>query len=151
MTNGGGVALLDVNVLIALAWPSHVHHAVAHRWFSERRSLGWATCPTTESGFVRVSSSAAVIPHAVAPVEAMELLGQITHLRGHEFWADDVRGVVGPELDGSLVVGHRQVTDAHLLALALSRGGVLATLDRAVRGLAPRGRTGVVSSLLDRG
>ena len=26
------VYLLDVNVLIALAWPNHVHHAAAHTW-----------------------------------------------------------------------------------------------------------------------
>lgn len=144
----GPVALLDVNVMVALAWPSHVHHVVAQEWFAEQQALGWATCPTTESGLVRVSSNMAVIPYAVSPVEALELLDEMTHLDGHEFWADDVRGVVGPELDGSLVVGHRQVTDAHLLALAVSRGGVLATLDRAVRGLAPPGRTDAVASLL---
>lgn len=144
----GGAALLDVNVLVALAWPSHVHHATAHAWFSQHQPLSWATCPATESGFVRVSSNAAVIPHAVVPVVAIELLDQITRLEGHEFWADDVRGVVGAQLDKGLVVGHRQVSDAHLLALALSRGGFLATLDRGVRGLAPRGRAGAVLSLV---
>lgn len=143
-----GVALLDVNVLVALAWPPHVHHGLARRWFSEQQPYGWATCPTTESGFVRVSSNRAVIPHAVSPVEAIELLDQITQLDEHEFWPDDVPGVVGPALDASLVVGHRQVTDAHLLALALSRGAALATLDRAVRRLTPRGRTDAVVSLL---
>ncbi len=147
-TEGPGVALLDVNLLVALAWPSHVHHATAHGWFSHRRPLGWATCPTTEIGFVRVSCNATVIPYAASPVDAMALLDQITDLDGHQFWADDVRGVVGPELDGSLVVGHRQVTDAHLLAIALSRGGVLATLDRRVRALAPRARADAVVSLL---
>ncbi|MDQ3537239.1 MAG: type II toxin-antitoxin system VapC family toxin [Actinomycetota bacterium] len=144
----GGVTLLDVNVLVALAWPSHVHHATAHAWFSQHQPLGWATCPTTENGFVRVSSNAAVIPHAVPPAAAIELLDQITRVDGHQFWADDVRGVVGAQLDRALVVGHRQVSDAHLLALALSRGGALATLDRAVRGLAPRGRASAVLSLL---
>lgn len=97
---------------------------------------------------MRVSSDVARIPYAVSPVQAMELLDHMTQLDGHEFWADDVRGVVGHLRDGSLVVGHRQVTDAHLLAVALARSGVLATLDRAVRGLAPRGRTDVVASLL---
>jgi predicted nucleic acid-binding protein len=82
---------------------------------------------------------------------SIQLLDQISRLDGHEFWTDDVRGVVGPHLDASLVVGHRQVTDAHLLALALSRGGVLATLDRAAQGLAPRGRTNAVMSLLSAG
>ncbi|MDP8968930.1 MAG: PIN domain-containing protein [Actinomycetota bacterium] len=150
MTSSGraGVALLDVNVLVALAWPSHVHHSAAHRWFSGQQPHGWATCPTTESGFVRVSSNRAVIPDAVSPCEAIELLDEIVQLDGHQFWPDDVRGVVGPALDASLVVGHHQVTDAHLLALALSRDAALATLDRALRRLAPRGRSDAVLSLL---
>lgn len=72
----------------------------------------------------------------------------MTQLESHEFWADDVSGVVGSDLDATLVVGHGQVTDAHLLALALSRGGVLAALDRSVRGLVPRGSTDAVETLL---
>ena len=143
-----GVALLDVNLLIALAWPSHVHHAAAQDWFAQRQQAGWATSAVTECGFVRVSSNAAVIPYAVSPAAALGLLDRMVALDGHEFWADDVAGVVGRQLDGTLVVGHRQVTDAHLLALALSRGGVLATLDRTVRGLASRGNRDAVVTLL---
>lgn len=128
-------ALLDVNVLIALAWPSHVHHSPAHEWF--RAQSSWATCALTECGFVRVSSNATVIPYASTPAAAIQLLSEIVALPGHEFWADDVRNVVGSGVDPSLVVGHRQVTDAHLLALAAARGGRLATLDRGLRHLAP--------------
>lgn len=29
------VALPDVNVLVALAWPNHVRHGRAHAWFAE--------------------------------------------------------------------------------------------------------------------
>src|SRR5205807_1947335 len=49
-----GVALLDVNVLVALFDPDHVHHEPAHRWFAEQRGTGWATCPLTENGLLRV-------------------------------------------------------------------------------------------------
>ena len=38
------------------------------------------------------------------------------------------------------IVGHRQVTDAHLLALAIGRGGRLATFDRGVTGVVPPGK-----------
>jgi predicted nucleic acid-binding protein len=27
-------SLLDVNVLLALAWPNHVHHAASRTWFA---------------------------------------------------------------------------------------------------------------------
>jgi uncharacterized protein len=131
------VALLDVNVLVALVWPTHVHHELVQDWFAGQRVHGWATCSTTELGLVRVSSNRAVIPYAVSPTEAIALLAELTALDGHEFWTDDVPGVVGEALDPPTIVGHHQVTDAHLLALALSRDGTLATLDRAVFALAP--------------
>lgn len=137
-----------MNVLIALTWPSHVHHEVAHRWFAQQQPHGWATCPTTEIAFVRVSSNRGIIPYAVSPAQALALLDELTRLEGHEFWHDDVSGVVGGGLDPSLVVGHQQVTDAHLLALALSRDASLATLDRAVARLQPKGSTTAVMTLL---
>ena len=132
-------ALLDVNVLIALAWPNHVHHAVAQAWFYRHHGRGWATCPTTQSGFVRVSSNRAVLPEARSPREALELLRQITALPHHVFWADDVALTRSKWLAVEKLVGYRQVSDAHLLALALRRGGCLATLDGGIRDLVPDG------------
>jgi hypothetical protein len=83
------VALLDVNVLVALAWPNHAHHELALRWFKKHQKWGWATCPTTQSGFVRVSSNQQVLPNAKSPHEALLLLRRITVLPHHVFWADD--------------------------------------------------------------
>jgi toxin-antitoxin system PIN domain toxin len=59
------VALLDVNALVALAWDSHVHHAAMRTWFAANSAGGWATCPMTESGFVRVSSNPKVLPSPI--------------------------------------------------------------------------------------
>lgn len=130
-------ALLDVNVLVALAWPNHIHHDLAQAWFGRNRRHGWATCPLTESGFVRVSSNPHVIPQARSPREAAQLLKRIVALRGHSFWPDDVSFTRSPQVGIERIVGYRQVTDAHLLALALRRGGRLATLDAGVRSLVP--------------
>ncbi len=63
------IDLLDVTVLVALAWPNHVHHHSARRWFAHRPGP-WATTPVTECGFVRVSSDRVVIPDAVTPEAA---------------------------------------------------------------------------------
>jgi len=129
--------LLDVNLLIALAWPNHVHHELAHRWWSEHQSEGWATCPVTQSGFVRVSSNSRAVSEARSPPEAIALLRRIVALPHHEFWADEVALA---ELDPNFVArisGHAQVTDAHLIALTLRRGGHLATLDAGVSRLVP--------------
>lgn len=130
--------LLDVNVLVALAWPNHVHHAPAHAWFAAVRREGWATTPITQSGSVRVSSNTRAIPDARTPAEARALLARMVAVEGHVFWPDDV-ALVGRPGPLDRVVGYRQVTDAHLLELAIRHGGRLATFDRGVCDLVPEG------------
>ena len=131
------VSLLDVNLLIALAWPNHVHHGAALRWFERNREAGWATCPMTQSGFVRVSSNSRVLPQARTPREALELLRRIVALPDHVFWRDDIAIVASEHIDETRLVSHRQVTDAHLLAVALRHEGRIATLDRGIVQLVP--------------
>jgi predicted nucleic acid-binding protein len=60
-------ALLDVNFLVALFDPDHIHHDAAHDWFADERAHGWATCPLTENGLVRVVTNAA---YGAAPIRA---------------------------------------------------------------------------------
>ena len=119
-------------MLVALAWPNHVHHRPALEWFADARDAGWATCPTTESGFVRVSSNRRSIPDAKIPAEVIELLAQMRRLGDHHFWVDDTSLVHDDSGLFARVVGHKQVTDAHLLALTVHRGGALATFDRGI-------------------
>ena len=129
--------LLDVNALVALAWPNHIHHAAVMRWFAEQHPDGWATCPLTESGFVRVSSNPLATAEAKTPAEALSLLREMVALPGHHFWLDDVSLAHSDLIDAGMLHGYRQVTDAHLLALTLRRGGRLVTFDRGVRHLIP--------------
>jgi toxin-antitoxin system PIN domain toxin len=120
------LALLDVNALVALVWDSHVHHAAIRRWFGEHAADGWATCPITESGFVRVSSNAKALPHAIAPATAREVLGALRAAGSHRFVADDV-SLTDPDVPA--IDGHRQVTDVHLLVLARRAGMRMVTFD----------------------
>lgn len=137
--------LLDVNVLISLAWPNHVHHRPARQWFHDRPSGLWATTPVTESGFVRVSSNRAAIPMAVTPPDALSLLATMRHLPNHVFLPDDLEQVLGKgHVPTGRVATHRLVTDAHLLALARRHGARLVTLDRGVTALAGPGAGDVV-------
>ena len=139
-------ALLDVNALVALAWPNHVHHASALEWFGEHASAGWATCPVTESGFVRVSSNRRALPTATTVAAADDLLAALRKLEGHRFWTDDISVATCQEVDVHGLAGYRLVTDAHLVALATRRGGRLVTFDRAVRALAAAPDTVVLLS-----
>lgn len=127
------IHLLDVNVLVALFDPGHIHHDAAHAWFAEARTSGWATCPPTENGFVRVVANPAY------PGRRTRVAGAIDHLRRfaagetHVFWAAGVSVLDRDAVDAEHLSGHREVTDTYLLALAVQHGGALATFDRSIR------------------
>ena len=128
-------ALLDINVLIALAWPNHVHHAAARAWFEERRRDGWATCTLTEAGFIRLSCNPAVVRRTVTPLDAISVLKHLTGLASHSFWPLNRSVVEMPEVIGARIQGYRQITDAVLLAAVMQYNGQLATLDASLEGL----------------
>lgn len=128
-----------MNVLVALAWPTHVHHERAQRWFERNRTAGWASCPATQAGFVRVVSNPAFSPDALTPRDAFAHLKKMVASPGHVFWADDTSLVGSRFVALEKLVGHRQVTDAHLLAVALRHRGTLVTLDRGGRSVIPAG------------
>jgi toxin-antitoxin system PIN domain toxin len=127
-----GIALLDVNFLVALFDPDHVHHEPAHDWFADNRDAGWATCPLTQNGLVRVLCNPKY-GSAVGGIPAvLERLVKFMASGDHHFWADTVslsdRSVFRP----ALIRGHRQVSDIYLLGLAYKNRGRLATFDRSI-------------------
>lgn len=120
------MGLLDVNALVALAWDSHVHHAAIRDWFEANASRGWATCPLTESGFIRVSSNPVVLPSAIGVEDARAVLAAFRAVGAHRFLIDDVSML---DRDVPLLSGHRQVSDAHLVVLARRNHTRLVTFD----------------------
>jgi uncharacterized protein len=127
--------LLDTNLLIALLWPSHERHELAVKWFTRHRAKGWATCPMTQAGFVRIVSNPAFSRDAVQPREAIHVLAANTAAKDHAFWPDELPVAAAVAFTGVRLMGHQQVTDAYLLGLAIRRGGVLATLDQRIAAL----------------
>lgn len=126
------MGLLDVNALVALAWDSHVHHAATRNWFAANSAAGWATCPVTESGFVRVSSNPMVLPSAIGVEEARRVLAMLRAVGRHRFLVD---GVSMTDEDVPSLVGYRQVTDAHLLTVARRHRTRVITFDSGVHAL----------------
>lgn len=124
--------LLDTNLLIALFWPSHERHDLAVKWFTRHRTRGWATCPITQSGFVRIVSNPGFSRDAVQPREAIQVLAANTAAKDHAFWPDEPPVAEAVAFAGIRLMGHQQVTDAYLLGLAIRRGGILATLDQRI-------------------
>lgn len=125
------IALLDVNVLVALFDGAHVHHGLAHTWLSRHRSLGWATCPITQNGCVRVLSQPRY-PGALTVGEITRRLRAATQQVDHTFWPDSVTLCDARRFRLDEVVTPKPLTDLYLLALAVENGGRLATFDRSI-------------------
>lgn len=122
------VHLLDANVLIALGDRDHVHHVSTRRWFHTRDEVAFATCPITQGALIRV-----LLQRGKRSIgQALDILQAFARHPAHQFWSDDL-DCASVRWDG--VLGHRQVTDAYLAALARKHGGRLATLDRGLAAL----------------
>lgn len=131
------IALLDVNVLLALALPSHVHHTAAHQWFATHQQNGWATCILTQSAFVRLYSNPAVTHVVRSTREAMSLLRAAAANPHHIYWDTGAAPIGMLEQISDRMLGHKQVTDAILLDLAIRKQGLLATFDQRMNALLP--------------
>ncbi len=128
------IELPDVNVLIPLVDPMHPHHDKAHSWYSGIASAGWASCPLTENGFVRVLSSPSYPGVQLRPGDALALL-EVTIANPavtHHFWADGVSIIDRRLFTPSAIAGPKQITDVYLLGLCQQNGGTLVTLDSGI-------------------
>ena len=125
-------ALLDVNVLLALFDREHTHHNVAHDWMADTDGLKWATCATTQNGFIRVTSNPASRTGVYRAVEAANFLRRFCSSSDHEFWNESVSLIDRGLFDLSHVSGYRQITDVYLLGLAKKNGGTFVTFDASV-------------------
>lgn len=122
--------LLDVNVLIALVDPRHVFHDTTNEWFHREAVASWATCPITENGLVRIVGNSRYRNPVGPPSEVIRILELLRDMAGHVFWPDVISLADDHLFDPSALTAPEQITDAYLLALAVSKGGRLATLDR---------------------
>lgn len=120
--------LLDINVLLALADPDHEHHGKAQSFFLVNHQLGWATCPLTENGFVRILGHSSYPRGPRNTDEACIVLKQLCAQPGHRFWPDDFSLRSALNLPVS-----KHLTDHYLLSLAMHRQGRLVTMDRHIQ------------------
>lgn len=131
-------ALLDINVLIALLDQDHAMHGQATRWFGARADRGWASCPITQNGCVRVMCHPSY-PNPLPVGAIMERLSEALATAHHEFWADDVSLLDPRVADPTRIHGPRQVTDLYLLALAVRQGGCFVSFDASIARAAIKG------------
>ncbi len=133
-------SLLDINVLIALIDPDHVSHTVAKTWWVLNREQGWASCPLTQNGCVRIVSQPAY-PNPQAATTVITLLAGTCADVFHEFWPDDASLLDHRQFHHAHIHGHRQITDLYLLGLAVRHSGRLVTFDGCIPLSAVHGAT----------
>lgn len=126
-------SLLDINVVIALLDPDHVFHDRAHAWWKGQSKSGWASCPLTENGVVRIMSNPAYSRAAIfRPGDLIERLDIFARRSNHEFWPDDLSLRAKTSFLRNRLHASRALTDIYLLALAVKHQGSLATFDEAI-------------------
>ncbi len=126
------VYLLDVNLLLALCDAQHSAHDDAHAWFARTSAAGWASCPLTENGFVRIASNPRYPTLNATPAAITGLLTAFCAMPSHTFWPDSISLTDRERFTLPLAPGSAALTDIYLLALAVAQGGKLATLDRKI-------------------
>ena len=127
-------ALLDVSVLIALFDSDHAFHDRAHGWWERNLHLGWASCPLTENGLVRILSQSTygrkgTITTVTDMIARLRMFAQQTD---HQFWPDDISLRDKSALKSDRIHSSRQITDVYLLSLAVRHSGRLATFDTRI-------------------
>lgn len=134
-------ALLDVNVLIALNDQGHIHHTLANQWMDQNIHLGWASCPLTQNGMLRIMSQTSY-PNSQPLKVLIEILRRETQYEQHAFWPDDLSLLDDAIIDADKLLSPNQLTDAYLLALAVKNKGRLITLDKRIPLNAVNGASG---------
>ena len=124
-------SLLDVNVLIALLDSDHASHDTAIRWFAKHARAGWASCPITQNGCIRIMSNHGY-PNPLPVHAVIERLAEACDEDIHEFWPDEVSLLDSDVVDSTRIHGPRQLTDIYLLALAVQHEGRLVTFDNGI-------------------
>ena len=126
-------ALLDVNVLIALLDPQHVHHELCHGWFASRGDAPWASCAITQNAVMRILGNPRYPNSPGPPARVVPHLDSLVGHPNHQFWESNPSLLCQPFIERSALVDHAQITDLYLLALAKHHGGTLATLDQRIQ------------------
>ena len=123
------VSLLDVNFLVAIFHSRHAHHEAAHQWFDANATEGWATCPVTISGAIRVLSNHGVGLPDARPAEVARRLRIFCQHPNHEFWSEGISLLDADLFELDFQQGYQQTTDIYLLGLAVGYEARLVTFD----------------------
>jgi uncharacterized protein len=135
-------SLLDINFLIALFDPDHVFHDRSHEWWGGNHDQGWASCPLTENGVVRIVSNPRYSKlSGFSPHDLILNIRTFIKQTDHVFWSDDLSILDENVFVADRILGPGQLTDIYLLALSAKNRGRLITFDQSIPLTAVNGAT----------
>jgi len=124
--------LPDVNTLLALLDPMHVHHEAAHHWYASQSPLRIMLCSHVENGVIRVASQPKYPNCLGTGARVREALANFAR----QVKAESCTAEVSLLDDGILLkpelLTPSRITDLYLLALAAANGIRLATFDQRI-------------------
>lgn len=131
--------LPDVNLLLALLDPLHVHHDAAHRWYRRNMPFQMLLAPHVENGVIRVASQPKYPNCLGTSRKVREILQEFVSRTkaeacGQEVSLLDDRVLLKPD---SLTPP--RVSDLYLLALAAANEARFATFDHRIPAEAIKG------------
>jgi hypothetical protein len=104
-----------------------------HGWGAANGQLGWASCPLTENGLVRIMSNPDYNRQVrFTPGDLIGRFRQFTGLSDHEFWPDDLSLCDEANFITEHLLSSRLLTDLYLLGLAAKNDGRLVTFDQGI-------------------
>lgn len=126
--------LLDANILVTLFDNKNDNHAKVAQWFLQHIQSSnnvWLSGAITQMACLRILSLPSY-PADYSFKEVQEIFVEAIKHTKHEFIATNLDVVQSNIIDWRHLQGHRQLTDAYLLALAVHANAKLVTLDSRI-------------------
>ena len=125
------ISLLHVNILIALFDAAHQRHDDAHHWMELNRKNGWATCPITQNGCIRIISQ----PGYSGQLSIHDISNRLwnsTNVEDHHFFQDSISLCDPTKFHHTKIKSSKALTDLYLLGLAVENDARLVTFDTRI-------------------
>ncbi|MCF7732407.1 MAG: hypothetical protein K9N23_11995 [Akkermansiaceae bacterium] len=124
--------LFDVNALLALLDPMHVHHDAAHQWYAGQSPLQMLLCSHVENGVIRVASQPKYPNCLGTSARVRQALGNLSLQVNAEGCKTEISLLDDRVLPRPDLLTPSRVTDLYLLGLAVANGARLATFDQRI-------------------
>ena len=139
--------LPDVNALLALLDPMHLHHEAAHAWYARQGPVRLVLCSHVVNGVIRVASQPRYPNPLGTCAQVRQTLKRFVEKAGPAFCQNDVSLLEDAVLKRADELTPSRVGDLYLLALAVANGVKFATFDTRIPASAVAGGSAALEQI----